>query len=150
MARNPSQRLSLKVTYRGKGPVKWSGGPLDFGVQDKNETLHAGRVGVGDSLTFEIEADVTFGEDGAPVLSGPFVHGPKSGRFLYLSWRNATGEYAQRFKLSVANLDPAAVQRALASGRPLAGELVDFSPKITSTGANIGGSRPIDWAIETP
>jgi len=99
-----------------------------------------GRVEFGFSLEVK---------DGAPTPNflGDFAHGPRDGRFLYLSWRNQTGEYAQRLKLALNTIGWDLVSRARETGQPLACVLVDKSPKATSTGANIGGVRAVEWAL---
>ncbi len=145
--KHPLERVRLRVLYRGTGPVKWNGGPAEFGVQDKNETLHLGRAGPDGAVTFDLSVEVKPEGAGAPVFVGPFAHGPANGRFLYLSWRNATGEYAQRLKLPLGSITWSDIRAARDADRPLAGELVDLEPKATSTGANIGGTRAVAWRL---
>ena len=145
MAKPPLERVNLRLIYRGKGPVFWSGGPSAFGAQDKDEKLHPGQTFAGGGLAFDLALEVKPEGLGAPVFVGPFAHGPASERFLYLSWRNLTGEYAQRFKLPLGSISWADIRAARAAGRPLVGEVVDLHPRATSTGANIGGTRAIIW-----
>ena len=91
--------ISLQVRYHGTGPLVWSGGPGDFGVQDKAGSLHLGRAGPDGAVVFDLSLQVKPGDAGAPVFLGPFAHGRPDDRFLYLGWRNADGGFAQRFKL---------------------------------------------------
>jgi hypothetical protein len=145
VAKQVGERVRLRVVYRGTGPVFWSGGPEHFGAQDKDEALHHGVVGPDGSVTFDLRVDVKPEGAGAPVFVGPFAHGPAGGRFLYLSWRNRTGEYAQRFKLPLGSITWTQIRAARQTDRPLLGEVIDLQPRATTTGANIGGTRQVDW-----
>ena len=138
--------ISFKVTYDGAGPVHWSGGPSDFGIQDKAGVLHPGLPDASGGVAFAFLLEVK--EDGAtPNVFGDFAHGPKDGRFVYLGWRSRTGELAQRLKLPLEGISWDAVRRARETGKPLACVLVDRNPKATSTGANIGGTRAVEWTV---
>ena len=145
MAKPPLERIRLQLIYRGAGPVFWSGGPTDFGVQDKDEGLLLGKAAPDGGRLFDLVLELKPEGLGAPVFVGPFAHGPASKRFLYLSWRNVTGEYAQRLILPFGSITWPDIRAAQAADRPLAGELIDSNPRATSTGANIGGKRPIIW-----
>ena len=145
MPKPPLERVRLRLIYRGKGPVFWSGGLAEFGVQDKEEGLLLGKAGPDGGLIFDLVLEVKPAGLGAPVFVGPFTHGPASKRFLYLSWRNLTGEYAQRLILPLGAITWNDIRAAQAMNRPLVGELIDLNPRATSTGANIGGTRPITW-----
>jgi Family of unknown function (DUF5990) len=147
MAKPPHELVRLRLIYRGAGPVIWSGGPSAFGLQDKDQTLHLGAATPDGGRLFDFATEVKPEGAGAPVFVGPFVHGPANKRFLYLSWRNRTGEYAQRLILPLGGIAWADIRAAHAADRPLVGELDDWSPRATSTGANIGGTRPITWRL---
>lgn len=57
---------------------------------------------------------------------GPAVHGRKGERFLYLTWGNPTDDgwdMFRRAKLMARDVDPALVEQAEASGRPLIARL---------------------------
>jgi hypothetical protein len=145
MAKPPLEQVRLQLIYRGAGPVFWSGGPSEFGVQDKAGALRLGEPAPDGGLRFDLTLEVKPEGTGAPVFVGPFAQGPANERFLYLSWRNLTGGYAQRLKLPLGSIAWRDIQAARAADRPLIGELADWAPKATSTGANIGGTRPIVW-----
>ncbi len=147
MAKPPLEQLRLRLIYRGVGPVVWSGGPSAFGLQDKDDILHLGEATPDGARAFDVTLSLKPQGAGAPVFLGPFAHGPADGRFLYLSWRNLTGEYAQRLKLPLGAITWADIRAAQAADRPLVGDLVDLQPKATRTGANIGGTRPIAWVL---
>ena len=145
MAMQRTEQVWLRVVYRGTGPVFWSGGPEHFGAQDKDEALHHGAIGPDGHVTFDLQVEVKPETTGAPIFVGPFAHGPAGKRFLYLSWRNRTGEYAQRFKLPLGSITWADLHAARRADQPLLGEVIDLQPRATTTGANIGGTRPIVW-----
>jgi len=145
MAKPPLESVRLQLIYRGAGPVFWSGGPTEFGVQDKDESLLLGETAPDGGRIFDLALEVKPEGVGAPVFLGPFAHGPASKRFLYLSWRNLTGEYAQRLVLLLGSITWLDIRAAQAADRPLVGELIDLHPRATTTGANIGGKRPIVW-----
>jgi hypothetical protein len=145
MAKQALDSIGLRIRYYGAGPLIWSGGPSDFGLQDKAEVLHLGAAGSDGAVIFDLSLQVKPGETSTPVLLGPFAHGRADDRFLYLSWRNAEGNYAQRLKLPLGSITWHDVRRALSTGEPLVADLVDRNPRVTTTGANIGGSRSVTW-----
>ncbi len=134
----------LRVMYRGAPLPGWSGGPGDFGIQDKDNRLHPGVAGDGGGLVFDLSLEVKPGD--RPVFAGPLAHGPPKARFLYLSWRNTAGGYARRLKLPLGAItwDDVAAARAA----PLVADL-DDQPKLTSTGVYIGGSRAVVWTLRS-
>jgi len=81
----------------------------------------------GDSkeVVFEFKIDVVNSKD--PDYRGPFVHGKKGERFLYLSWgevRSKSGfEMFRRAKLHLSALDPDAAKGAISKGLVLEGVL---------------------------
>ena len=147
MAKAPTEPVWLRLIYRGTGPVYWNGGSEHFGVQDKAEALQRGEADPDGGVTFDLRVEVKPGGAGGPVFLGPLAHGPAGGRFLYLSWRHREGAYAQRFKLPLGSIGWADIHAARQPGQPLVGEVIDSQPRATSTGANIGGTRPIVWKV---
>ncbi|MBW3623252.1 MAG: hypothetical protein KY468_07565 [Armatimonadetes bacterium] len=60
--------------------------------------------------------------DGRPMFSGPYVFGPTTGRFLYLSWAGRKGGEWERFrraKLPLQGLEWDRLMRALDTGQPV-------------------------------
>jgi hypothetical protein len=137
--------IRLILRYDGLGPVYWSGGPGDFGLQDKAGTLHQGEAAAEGVVAFDLTLEVKPGDSGSPILVGSFAHGPPGGRFLYLGWRNANGAFAQRLKIPLGSIGWDEVRHAGKARAPLVCDLVDRSPKATRTGANIGGTRHVSW-----
>lgn len=142
------ETLRLRLVYDGKGPAIWTPAPGAFGLQDKDEVLHVGTPGPSGATVFEFSLIAKHHPTtGAVVLGGDFAHGPPAARFLYLGWRNAAGAYAQRLKIPLAGIGQELADAAAASGRPLVATLVDHHPRATTTGANIGGTRTVDWTL---
>lgn len=139
--------LRIRLIYDGSGPVTWSRKPGAFGLQDKAGVLHVGTQRPDGTVVFDLTLQLKSDSSDAPVFMGPFTHGSPTGRFLYLGWRDERGGLAQRIKLGLGTITWSEVRDALARHEPLVGTLLDHHPKATSTGANIGGSRPISWAL---
>jgi hypothetical protein len=139
--------VHLRVVYDGNGPLIWGRKPGTFGLQDKDGRLQIGTIGAAGETTFELSLQVKSGKSGEPVLLGFFAHGPSAGRFLYLSWAEGDGTLAQRLKLPLAGIEWSDIRESVKQQKPLVGVLVDHEPRVTSTGANIGGSRPVCWKL---
>jgi hypothetical protein len=139
-------QVPFRLVYRGDPPVHWAGDTSLFGVQDKDDRLMPATPLPDGGVAFDFSLVVAVNDAGAPDFAGPFAHGPRGGRFVYLSWRNATGAYAQRFKLPLDTVTAALIDQALGAGRPITGTLVIDRQRATKTGANVGGTRPIEWA----
>ncbi len=139
--------IRLQLVYDGAGPVHWDGGAGAFGLQDKDGALHPGTPGAAGAVVFDLTLRVKSVDAGGVVLVGDFAHGKPSERFLYLGWRNAAGNFAQRLKLPLAAITPDQVRQAVTDGRLLAATLIDHHPRATSTGANIGGTRQVAWTL---
>ncbi len=79
------------------------------------------------TITWDLEATLHRDADGAIDLRGPYVHGRRGDRFLYLSWGriDAGGTVAmfRRAKLMLRAVDNATLEDAESTGRPLVGRL---------------------------
>ena len=140
--------IPFKLIYDGVGPLKWSGDANAFGLQDKSGVLSHGSAGERGTVIFDFSLQVKSEDTSAPVFAGTFANGPPASRFLYLSWRNNQGGFDQRLKLPLSTITWDDVRQAVTRGAPLVGELIDHHPRLTSTGENIGGSRPISWKLK--
>ena len=94
---------------------------VDIGLQKGKgsayETVQKQRSGGGD-LRFQFEAELKNGEP-----AGPFVQGPRGGRFVYLDIGTAAGQadscWSRRLKIPLSDLgamDPVAVFETLVAG----------------------------------
>ena len=141
------ESVRLQLVYDGAGPVHWDGGAGAFGMQDKGGVLHPGTPGAGGSVVFDFTLRVKSLDARPVVLLGDVAHGTPAERFLYLGWRNAGGNFAQRLKAPLATITPDQARQACVDGRLLTATLVDHAPRATSTGANIGGARSVTWTL---
>ncbi len=76
---------------------------------------------------WELEITLRTGPDGEPDFRGPFVHGKRGERCLYLSWGEVTDdgtfELFRAAKLRFSDIDPGLVRGATEPGRRLVGRL---------------------------
>jgi hypothetical protein len=141
------EAIPFQLVYDGKGPAIWTPAPGAFGLQDKAGVLHVGTPGAGGAVVFDFTLQVKAMDADAVVFTGDFAHGKPAERFVYLGWRNAAGGFAQRLKLPLSTITPGQVREAIAQGTRLTATLLDAHPKATSTGANVGGTRPLAWTL---
>jgi hypothetical protein len=55
MAKPKPDLIPLRIIYDGTAPIRWTGGPGDFGLQDKAEALHPGQAGPDGAGTTTLE-----------------------------------------------------------------------------------------------
>lgn len=131
-------------------PEPW-GGRLLLGTQLRREPHDVIEVEAGATVTFEAEFDVVSAAGGRDQR-GPFVHGPKGDRFLYLTWGTGRGDapddhfgMVMRAKLKLADLSDAQLDAAAAGGTIVAtvdGTLPNGHP-------SCGSLKPptIEWSV---
>ena len=89
-AKQTDQLIRLRVICQRPLDAKRYG--AEFGLQDNSTTadwvLHAGQPQPNGDIRFDCECRVRrHPQSVTPNFLGPFVHGPVTERFLYLSWR---------------------------------------------------------------
>lgn len=137
--------IAARISGRG-GPeaAPAPGARLSLGVQRGKEVI--GLVPVdGRAATFDLTLDLLpDAADGAGDWRGPYVHGPRGARFLYLCWGQIgeDGAFAigSRAKLPLSALDAAAVARLRQSGAILIAAL-DLTDK---------RGRPVSGSVRPP
>jgi Family of unknown function (DUF5990) len=144
MAMPKALTIRLRVVYDGTPPNRWDGGSKDFGLQDKANVLQLGKTQADGRVLFEVTLAVKPEQTTAPILLGDFVHGPPKERFLYLSWRNANGAYAQRLKLPLGGITWKDVEHSKA----LVGEVAPSKKPRVPGGSNLGGTRAVVWRAQ--
>lgn len=138
--------IRLRIIYDGAVPSSWDGGPKDFGLQDKSGELHLGKTDAKGNLTFDLSLTVKPEATESPVFLGAFAHGPPKGRFLYLSWRRASGAgFAQRLKLPLGGIGWADVRASVKTGKPITADLRIEARASKPGGTNFGGTRGVTW-----
>ena len=83
-------------------------GTIEVGLQDKDQQVHAGILQADGAWryggTLTVKTDKASGE---PDFSGPFAHGVRGGRFIYISWKRVPAlptPWVQRVKIPLAGL----------------------------------------------
>ena len=128
-------RTSIRVELRGVDLPGRSCGPRPGGgwYEDIHVGLKRGNAAIelvpGDALEAKWSIDVTVREiDSGRNFGGPFVSGDRDDRHLGLRWygRAPDGriENFRGAKLRFAEVDPALIDEALQTGRPLLGRVV--------------------------
>jgi hypothetical protein len=96
--------------------------PVYVGVQRKHQVVGL-TPGDAKRAVFRFPIEVRSTSDGEFDYSGPFVHGKKGGRFIYLSWGGLGGDGAftmfRRAKLKLAEIDKREMERILSSKSPV-------------------------------
>ena len=99
---------------------------MHVGVQRGREVVDL-VAGDAASALWSFEVTIRIDKDGANDFAGPFVHGKRGDRFLYLSWGTVddAGAFSmfRRAKLNFADVDPDTLQRAIDGGGTLVGRL---------------------------
>jgi Family of unknown function (DUF5990) len=94
---------------------------IEVGVQ-RNGTVEQTVPGSAGTASFAVVVDVARTDDGFD-FRGPYVHGRKGERFLYLSWgrrgEDGTHEMFRRAKLHLSVIELSTVDRALTEQLPL-------------------------------
>jgi len=102
--------------------------------------------------TFEFDVDIVPDDTGGWDFRGPYVHGKRGERFLYLTWGDQPpdGEFAmfRRAKLHLSCLDPAVI--AAAATTPAHDLVARLALTDTRGGPRCASLRPpaISWTAE--
>ncbi|MBL7498336.1 hypothetical protein I6A84_11205 [Frankia sp. CNm7] len=80
--------------------VQDHGGTLEYGLQSSKGQLDAGTPTGDGGIRYECRARARSRPDGTLTCRGEFLHGPTSGRFLYISFRAPGGaQWVRRTKI---------------------------------------------------
>ena len=137
-----ASELRLRLIRDGDAPAT---NPLAdefvFGLQDTKQQIYPGKPQADSKLAWDFAVTVKTAATGnRPVFGGPFASGPASDRFIYLSWRSLErGDYINRVKARLSDLDWPLIRAAQAAGRPLVADLTGRSPG--------GGRVPVAWRL---
>jgi Family of unknown function (DUF5990) len=96
---------------------------VDYGLQkghgSKYETVQTERSN-GDDLRFAFTIGVKAGGKGAPDFGGPFVQGPRGGRFIYIDIGTYAGQtgtpWSRRLKIPLTGITRQAIDRVVRGG----------------------------------
>ena len=136
-----ASELRLRLTRAGDAPAT---NPLAdeyvFGLQDTKQQIYAATARADGTLAWDFGVTVKAAANGRPVFGGPFASGPASDRFVYVSWRSlARGDYINRVKARLSDLDWPLIEAAQAADRPLVADLTGRAPG--------GGRVPVVWRV---
>ena len=97
-------------------------GVAHLGIQKEEEIEDAQRADL-ERIQFRPTFRVRRHTDGSANFLGPFAHGPRASRFIYLVWTILKGKTpvarAGRIKLMLDHIEWRDVERAAAKGRPM-------------------------------
>jgi hypothetical protein len=79
---------------------------VHVGVQRKQEVIEQVRADAS-SATWTFDVTTKVGPDGTRDFGGPFVHGTRGERFVYLSWGEGSGDSFAMFRRAKVMLDEA-------------------------------------------
>ncbi len=116
----------MRIRIEGYDVPPSAGTHMRVGVQRLKVVEQLAHTDVG-TFAWDLEATVHRASDGTIDLRGPYVHGRRGDRFLYLSWGTTDGAGAvtmvRRAKLMLAAVDIPIIEAAESSDRPLLGRL---------------------------
>jgi hypothetical protein len=128
MSASPAKR-PLRIRIEGEnlpGRVFCEHQHVHVGVQCRKDPVDL-VPGDADEATFEFAVDVVPTDEGAWDFRGPYVHGPRGQRFIYLTWgdRPPGGEFAmfRRAKLHLSCLGAGLIAAAAEPGHHLVARL---------------------------
>ncbi len=109
----------------------------EFGIQDRNQSLHAGKPVEG-GLELRCTIEALFGQESVDYR-GQFVHGPVGDRFVYLALRRPDGTWVRRMKVRLGGITREQIDATKGA-------------KLRATIARLDSSRAKlqteDWAVE--
>ena len=114
---------------------------VDVGLQTKKKEVLTGAKGDQGGLVFETVMEVLI-RDGNVDFKGICVHGPPTGRFLYLSWKRRREEpplWVQRVKIPLDATLPLFED---------IGQATKASLSVDVTGREPHEMTPLHWSIE--
>ena len=89
---------------------------IEFGLQDKKQSLQKGKALSADEIAFEFSLNVEQQSEDTTNFTGPFAHGKRASRFVYLTYKGYDGETWQiyrRIKVSLIMITWSQVEDAL-------------------------------------
>jgi hypothetical protein len=115
--------ITIEIICNNLPGSKWDErGPIYLGIQ-KGKEIKDARSADAERIRFNPVLRVRGHTDGSANFLGPFAHGPRGGRFIYLVWAVMSGEtpvaMAGRIKILLDHIEWANVQRAAAKGQSI-------------------------------
>ena len=107
--------VNLRVIVGAVPPNVRDGVETVFGLQDQDRALHV-PLSVARDYAFDVPMTLRWTVEGFD-FAGPFVHGKRGERFLYIGWRPADGkddDWIRRWKIRLTSF-PESVTDALST-----------------------------------
>ena len=96
----------------------WDGrGPVHLGIQKDNEIMEAAPADL-ESIVFRPVLRARKHSDGSANFLGPFAHGPRTERFIYLVWATSVAMLG-RVKVHLNHITWTQVEKAVARNKPI-------------------------------
>lgn len=147
MARDPQRELALRVVVLRPPPgvaMRMQHGP--HGLLEPSSAS-------AERLVFDLSVRVAGARaDGGPNLLGPFAHGPRDDRFLYVNSGTAAGQagsrWTRRAKLKLGGITRELAEAAL--GAPDAVLQTEFEGMGRDGGPTCATVKEIEWRLVRP
>ena len=122
MAAADERELTVEIICTKPPGTDWDGvGPVHLGIQ-KDETIEQAAPADRARIVFCPVLRVRRNADGSANFLGPYAHGPRAERFIYLNWVVVRGgvpfERLGRIKLHLNHIDWTHAERASANDKP--------------------------------
>jgi hypothetical protein len=110
--------ITIEVICTRLPGTQWGGrGPIHLGIQKREEFLEPAPANL-ERIVFRPEFRVRRHTDGSANFLGPFAHGPRAERFIYLDWVIMEGTTPTallgRIKLHLNHIEWTQVEKAAA------------------------------------
>ena len=134
-----NKSIHLRLLFKSMPETPPTNEPLDIGIQDKAQSVHAGVSTSDGSICFGCNVEVHVDtQTKALDFRGHFVHGTRQARFLYVSWKKRTPNAAPwhwRIKIPLADITSREVSR-LKPGEALQADVTARRPHVV---------EPVSW-----
>ena len=119
----PERELTIEITCTDPPDAAWpEGGTLHLGIQ-KDDKVHEPTPLTEARLVFRPVLRVRRHADGSANFLGPFAHGPRTERFIYLNWMavkdGTVCAMPGRIKLHLSQIPWNRVESAVNAGKPI-------------------------------
>lgn len=115
--------ITIEIVCEALPGLQYEGrGPLHLGIQQDAKIVEAAPADR-DRIVFRPVLRVRRHSDGSANFLGPFAHGPRAERFIYLNWLivrgGVQGERIGRIKLHLNHIEYKDAEKAAARKKPI-------------------------------
>ncbi|HZF30174.1 MAG TPA: DUF5990 family protein [Gammaproteobacteria bacterium] len=123
MAATDERELTVEIICTKLPGTDWDGvGPVHLGIQ-RDEAIEQATPADSKRVVFRPVLRVRRNTDGSANFLGPYAHGPRAERFIYLNWVVVRGgvpvQRPGRIKLHLNHIDWTHAERAAANDMPI-------------------------------